>query len=159
MVGSWLVAVTAPRDHHGFSLGTGALRRIACSRRSPHAFARVSRRAPQADSRKRGLVRALHRADIVCELASPREPGTDGTLLPSRAAAPTRRLILRVDGFTLDCKQRRDWPTVLNGCGLAMYGSQRRLCGEKIRAADVAEGSVSISREPDLDGGKLTLSE
>jgi hypothetical protein len=40
-----------------------------------------------------------------------------------------------------------------------MYGSQRRLCGEKIRAADVAEGSVSISREPDLDGGKLTLSE
>jgi hypothetical protein len=35
--------------------------------------------------------------------------------------------------------------------------SDRQLCGAEIRTAYVSSGSVSISREPDLDGGKLTL--
>ena len=52
MVGSWLLLVTAPRDRHGFSLGTLASSRIARSRPRHHAFTRVSRPEPLADLRR-----------------------------------------------------------------------------------------------------------
>ena len=106
------------------------MRRIACLRRWPHAFARVSRWARQVDSRKRGLHATLYLAEIACELASSRERGTDGTLLSPRDAAPTRRPLLIVDGCALDgqpCATDAAWLCTGNSDGFVARRFGRRM--------------------------------